>query len=240
MIDVIPAIDLIDGKCVRLTRGDFARSSRYPVDPVEMAKRFEAAGLRRLHIVDLDGARKTNLQNVEVLKRIAAATTLTIDFGGGVRTADDVRRIFDAGAAIATVGSLAVTQPDTFFEWIELFGPERLLLGADVRGEKLAINGWLKNTSVDLIRFLERNCARGLTQAFVTDIGTDGMLAGPAIALYRKIRSRLPNLRLIASGGVSSTADIANLEQLSCDGVIIGKAIYEDIIKLEDLKKYVS
>ncbi|HKP69174.1 MAG TPA: 1-(5-phosphoribosyl)-5-[(5-phosphoribosylamino)methylideneamino]imidazole-4-carboxamide isomerase [Pyrinomonadaceae bacterium] len=240
MIQVIPAIDLIDGKCVRLTRGDFERSSVYEVDPVEMAKRFEAVGLRRLHVVDLDGAKARRLTNVGVLERIAAATTLTIDYGGGIKTTDDVQSVFDAGAAIATIGSLAVTKPDAFFEWIEMFGSERILLGADARDGSLAINGWLTDTTVGLIQFLEDCHSKGVTQAFVTDISNDGMLSGPASSIYREIRRRLPQLRLIASGGVGSTADIAELDRLGCDGVIVGKAIYEGIIKLEELSAYVG
>ena len=240
MIDIIPAIDLIDGQCVRLKRGDFARSTSYSVDPVEMAKRFETAGLRRLHLVDLDGARKRRLENVAILEQLAAATGLTIDYGGGIQTTDDVRTIFDAGAVIATIGSVAVTRPDTFFEWIEMFGSDRILLGADARMGNLAINGWLEDTDVGLIQFLENMAAKGVTQAFVTDIGNDGMLLGPAISVYEEIRCRLPNLSLIASGGVSSMTDISNLDRLGCAGAIVGKAFYENVITLDDIRNYVS
>jgi phosphoribosylformimino-5-aminoimidazole carboxamide ribotide isomerase len=240
MIEIIPAIDLMDGKCVRLKQGDFSRKTVYSDDPVETAKQFEASGVKRLHMVDLDGARKGEPANINVLEEVANATGLAIDFGGGIKTEANVKRVFDAGAEMVNLGSIAVTEPDLFFEWLDHFGSESVLLGADVRSGKLAINGWQEDTEVEAIPFLSEYHARGVEQAFVTDISKDGAMQGPSLRLYKEISLAVPGLKLIASGGVTSTGDIDDLEQMGCTGVIIGKAIYEGTIKLEQLKRYVS
>ena len=240
MIEIIPAIDLMDGKCVRLKQGDFSRKTVYSDDPVETAKQFEASGVKRLHMVDLDGARKGEPANINVLEEVANATGLAIDFGGGIKTEANVKRVFDAGAEMVNLGSIAVTEPDLFFEWLDHFGSESVLLGADVRSGKLAINGWQEDTEVEAIPFLSEYHARGVEQAFVTDISKDGAMQGPSLRLYKEISLAVRGLKLIASGGVTSTGDIDDLEQMGCTGVIIGKAIYEGSIKLEQLKRYVS
>ena len=238
MIEIIPAIDLMDGKCVRLTQGDFARRRTYADDPVEVAKAFEEAGLTRLHIVDLDGAKSGIPANLHVLERIARATGLRIDYGGGIKTDDDIKWVFDAGAEFVNIGSVAVKEPELFFEWIAVYGSESILLGADVRDRMLAINGWQTETDFEIISFLRRYYSRGVERTFVTDIGKDGALQGPALELYKEIISEIPDLKLIASGGVSSKDDIGQLEKIGCSGVIVGKAIYEGRIALDELSKY--
>jgi phosphoribosylformimino-5-aminoimidazole carboxamide ribotide isomerase len=236
MIEIIPAIDLINGKCVRLTEGDFTRKTVYSDDPLETAKSFEAAGLRRLHIVDLDGAKFGTPRHLHVLESIARSTNLIIDYGGGTKADDDLKAVFDAGAAMASIGSAAVKLPDVFFNWIERYGSERILLGADVRNGNIAINGWQTGTDLSIIPFLTEYSEKGVTQVFVTDIAVDGMLTGPSIELYKQIRQALPELKLIASGGVSRMADIEQLGVIGCNGVIVGKAIYEGKIDLERLR----
>lgn len=238
MIEIIPAIDLMDGKCVRLTHGDFARRSDYADDPVEVARRFEDAGFKRLHIVDLDGAKTGIPANLGVLANIANTTGLRIDYGGGIKTDEDINRVFDTGAEIVNLGSIAVKKPAKFFEWIELYGSKSILLGADVRDGKLAINGWQTETDFEILPFLSEYCSRGVEQAFVTDISKDGTLQGPATELYSEILTTVPALKLIASGGVTSLDDIDKLEKIGCSGVIIGKAIYEGRITLDELKRY--
>jgi phosphoribosylformimino-5-aminoimidazole carboxamide ribotide isomerase len=238
MIDIIPALDLIDGKCVRLTHGVFARKTVYSDDPVEVAKRFADTGFRRLHMVDLDGARRGVPANLAVLERVSTHADLVIDFGGGIKTASDLESVFAAGAAIANVGSTAVKEPEKFIGWLDRFGEERLLLGADCKGEKIAVNGWQEETEISIFDFLENMHRRGLKRAFVTDIGRDGALAGPSIQLYERIIELLPGLELIASGGVSSIEDIVALETIGCTGVIVGKAIYEGRITTEELARY--
>jgi phosphoribosylformimino-5-aminoimidazole carboxamide ribotide isomerase len=235
MIEIIPAIDLIDGKCVRLSQGDFARKKIYNENPLEAAKQFEDAGLRRLHIVDLDGAKNGKVTNLSVLEMIAGNTNLTIDFGGGIKSDEDIESVFEAGVAMASIGSVAVKDVEKFFSWLEKYGGERILLGADVKNEKLAINGWQTATEIEILPFLQEYFRRGVTQTFVTDISKDGLLLGSANELYRKILGAMPDLKLIASGGVSSIADIEELEKIGCAGVIVGKAIYEGRIKLEEL-----
>jgi phosphoribosylformimino-5-aminoimidazole carboxamide ribotide isomerase len=239
MIEIIPAIDLIDGKCVRLTHGDFDRKTVYSDDPVAMAKEFEAAGIQRLHVVDLDGAKSGRPANIDVLKKIANATELVVDFGGGVKTDDDVKRVFDAGAEFINLGSSAVKDPDLFFEWLEHYGADSFILGADVRDGKLAIDGWQTETETDVIPFLAEYHARGVEQAFVTDISKDGAMQGPSFRLYREILMAVPGLELIASGGVTSVNDIDDLKDIGCSGVIIGKAIYEGKIALLDLDRFI-
>ena len=238
MIEIIPAMDLIGGKCVRLTQGNFSRKTVYSDDPLETAKRFEAAGLRRLHMVDLDGARTGAPMNLHVLKRVASRTSLTIDFSGGLKTDVDVAAVFETGAAIVTVGSVAVNQPELFLFWVEKCGSDKMLLGADSRGGKVAINGWQTDTTTPVLAFLRNFAERGVTNAFVTDIASDGAMSGPAFKLYRQIKAAINEIDLIASGGVTSIEDIDELERIGCSGVIVGKALYEQNIKLEDLAKY--
>jgi phosphoribosylformimino-5-aminoimidazole carboxamide ribotide isomerase len=235
MIELIPAIDLIDGKCVRLSQGDFAQRSVYSDDPLEMAKLFEGAGLRRLHLVDLDGARYGKIANLSVLERIAKNTSLEIDFGGGIRSSEDISSILAAGASMAAVGSVAVKEPEVFRHWLETFGGEKILLGADVRDGKLAVNGWQVPTDVHIIPFLQ-DCQRiHVSQVFVTDITKDGLLQGPAVSLYRQILAECPEIKLVASGGVSSIEDIYELDKIGCTAVIVGKALYENKIDLKDI-----
>jgi phosphoribosylformimino-5-aminoimidazole carboxamide ribotide isomerase len=238
MIEIIPAIDLIDGKCVRLTHGDFQRKTVYSDDPLEVAKRFEGLGLSRVHMVDLDGARSGRPQNLSVLERVASSTDLVIDFGGGVTATEDLDAIFGAGAAIVNIGSVALKEPDRFFGWISTHGNERILLGADARNGKVAINGWQTDTEIPIVELLLDRVSKGVARAFVTDIGSDGAMAGPSIGLYTEIRRAIPNLDLIASGGVSSIGDVASLEAIGCSGVIVGKALYEGRISDEELSGY--
>lgn len=238
MIQIIPAIDVIDGRCVRLTQGDFAQKTIYSADPLEVALRFEAAGLRRLHIVDLDGARDGKPRNLPVLERIASATSLEIDFGGGIKTESDVVAVFSAGAAIVNIGSLAFKEPDTFISWIDKFSSSRLLLGADTKSGVVAIDGWKTATGAPILEYLKQYADRGLTTAFVTDVDRDGLMSGPAVELYRSILLKLDGFSLIASGGVRSISDVDELDDLGCVGVIIGKAFYEGKITLEELRKY--
>ena len=240
MIEIIPAIDLIDGKCVRLTHGDFSKKTVYSGDPVDTAKQFEAAGLKRLHIVDLDGARTGRPANMGVLKSIAVATSLIIDYGGGLRNANGIAEAFAAGASMVNIGSLAAREPDTFISWLDMFGPQRILLGADSKDGFVAVDGWQTETNITIFGYLADLASKGVTSAFVTDIASDGAMAGPATDLYRRIRSELPSLGLIASGGVRSVADIDELDAIGCTGVIIGKALYEGRINPEDLAKYVG
>jgi phosphoribosylformimino-5-aminoimidazole carboxamide ribotide isomerase len=237
MIEIIPAIDLIDGKCVRLTQGDFAQKKIYNENPLSAANDFENAGLKRLHIVDLDGAKRGKVANLKVLETIAANTNLTIDFGGGIKTDEDIKSVFDAGAEMASIGSVAVKTPEKFFAWLEKYGSEKILLGADVKGKNLAINGWQTETQIEILAFLKEYFAKGIMQTFVTDISKDGLLQGSANELYAEILREIPDLKLIASGGVSKIEDLSELEKIGCSGVIIGKAIYESKIKLEDLTK---
>lgn len=236
MIEVILAIDLIDGKCVRLSQGDFAQKTVYSENPLKVAKQFEAAGFKRLHVVDLDGARTGKIVNLKVLETIAAATDLIIDFGGGVKTREDAQMVFDAGAQILTVGSIAVKAPETLFEFLQEFGGERILIGADVKNNKIAINGWQTETEIEIVPFLASWLEKGARQFFCTDISRDGRLAGAATDLYREIKRALPELKLIASGGVSEIGDLAALEKAGCAGAIVGKAIYENRITLEQLR----
>ncbi|MGB7068373.1 MAG: 1-(5-phosphoribosyl)-5-[(5-phosphoribosylamino)methylideneamino]imidazole-4-carboxamide isomerase [Pyrinomonadaceae bacterium] len=238
MIEIIPAIDLIDGKCVRLTHGDFASEKIYSDEPLETAKRFESAGLKRLHVIDLDGAKIGKPKNLAVLELIAKGTNLTIDFGGGIKTRADLESVFSAGAAIANSGSIAAKEPETFLGWIDKYGKEEILLGADAKDGNIAIDGWQTETDLSIIDYLKNYTDRGVTAAFVTDIGCDGAMGGPSTALYRQIIESVPQIDLIASGGVSSLLNIEELEQIGCAGVIIGKAIYEGAIKLEELSQY--
>ena len=234
-IELIPAIDLIDGKCVRLTRGDYASQKVYADDPVKMAIRFEELGFKRLHLVDLDGAKSRHVVNLPVLRRICAETGLTVDFGGGVKTDEDIRKVLEAGAAMVTAGSIAVTQPDLFMQWLEQYGPERMILGADVRQGKVSINGWLEDSEESLPDFLRRYIEAGTRHVLCTEISRDGTLGGPATELYRSVMQAHPQCHLIASGGVSSIQDILDLQAAGVPAVVFGKAIYEGKIDLEKL-----
>lgn len=231
---VIPAIDIIEGKCVRLTQGDYAQKKVYNENPLEVAKQFEDAGVERLHLVDLDGAKAGRIINWKVLEEIAGKTALTIDFGGGIKAEKDIEIIFNSGGAIATVGSIAVKEPETFYQWLKKYGGEKILLGADVKGENISIHGWTEQTEINIFDFLKQNIEEGLQQAFCTDISKDGLLQGPAIELYKKIIEKFPSLKFIASGGVTSVNDLIQLKEIGCSGVIIGKAIYEGRIKVSD------
>lgn len=236
-MQIIPAIDLIDGKCVRLTEGDYAQKKIYNEDPLEVAKTFEGAGLMRLHLVDLDGAKAGNVVNWKVLETIANRTSLQIDFGGGIKTEVTLQSVLDAGAAYATIGSLAVKEPIIFAEWISRFGADKFMLGADVFEEKIAIGGWLEKTDLSVYDFMQSYIEKGIDQMFCTDIKKDGKLEGPSIDLYQKIIATFPSLQLIASGGVSSVADLVALDTIGCAAAIVGKAIYENRISIEELSK---
>ncbi|MBV9987820.1 MAG: 1-(5-phosphoribosyl)-5-[(5-phosphoribosylamino)methylideneamino]imidazole-4-carboxamide isomerase [Chitinophagaceae bacterium] len=235
---IIPAIDIIDGKCVRLTQGDYERKTVYHHSPLEIAKQFEAAGLRRLHLVDLDGAKAGSVTNWKVLETIAQHTSLEIDFGGGIKTEQDLQLVFGSGAAMATIGSLGVKDEDLFGSWIEKYGPDKFLLGADVRNEKIAVSGWLETTDIDIIDFIGKYAGKGITQIFCTDVSKDGKMEGPSLELYKKILAQFPQLFFIASGGVSSLADLEELENAGCKGAIVGKAIYEGKILLTELATF--
>ncbi len=234
---IIPAIDIIDGKCVRLEEGDYSKISLYNDEPLEVAKSFEDTGLMRLHLVDLDGARTGSVRNWKVLELLAGKTSLVIDFGGGIKSIKDVEIVFNSGAAMATIGSYAVKNENGFVEWLEKFGSAKFLLGADVKNEKIAVNGWQETTDIWIYDFLEKYTTHGIKQIFCTDVSKDGKLEGPSIELYKNIIKKFPELFFIASGGVSSLKDVNELEQIGCKAVIIGKAIYEGRITLKDLGK---
>jgi phosphoribosylformimino-5-aminoimidazole carboxamide ribotide isomerase len=236
---IIPAIDIIDGKCVRLTQGDYSQKKVYNEHPLEVAKQFEDAGIRRLHLVDLDGAKEGAVKNWKVLETIAGKTSLIIDFGGGIKTSKDVQIVFDSGAQLATVGSIAVKDEKEFVQWLQQFGAEKFLLGADVKNEKIAIHGWQETSDIWIYDFIEKYIEHGIKQIFCTDVSKDGKLEGPAIDLYKNIIEKFPRLHFIASGGVSSMKDLDELMHIGCKGVIVGKAIYENRISMPDLKKLI-
>ena len=238
MIELIPAIDIIEGKCVRLTQGDYSTRKVYNEDPLEVAKMLEDNGIRRLHVVDLDGAREGRIINYRTLDRIASRTSLIIDFGGGLKGESDVEIAFESGAQMITGGSIAVREPETFGAWIDKFGSERILLGADAKDRKIAIGGWKETTDVELIPFIEGYYKKGITKVVCTDIARDGMLQGPSVELYKGIREAIPTLYIIASGGVSSVADIERLDEAGIPAVIFGKALYEGRIQLRDLLRF--
>lgn len=237
MIELIPAIDLIDGKCVRLTKGDYNQKKVYNEDPVAVAQEFEYLGFKRLHVVDLDGAKSKHIVNDGVLRGITSATNLTVDFGGGIKTEEDIEKAFAAGAAMVTVGSVAVTHPELCEAWIKKYGAERIILGADVRNGKISINGWKEDSTEDLIPFLKKYVAMGIKNVLCTEISKDGTLQGPATLLYKQVMNEFPEMHLIASGGVSSNADITGLETNGIPAVVFGKAFYEGKI---DVKKLLS
>ena len=239
MIEIIPAIDLIDGKCVRLSQGDYAQKIVYNENPVEVAKMFADAGIRRLHLVDLDGAKAHHIVNHKVLERITGSTGLTVDFGGGLKSDNDLRIAFECGAAMVTGGSIAVKDPSVFSSWITKFGAGKIILGADVKDEKIAVGGWLETTEFELLPFIHKYVLQGIDKVICTDISKDGMLQGTAVELYQKILAAQPGLYLIASGGVSSIEDVELLHDAFVPAVIIGKAIYEGRIKLPELTRFI-
>jgi phosphoribosylformimino-5-aminoimidazole carboxamide ribotide isomerase len=237
MIELVPAVDIIDGKCVRLTQGDYDSKKVYNEDPPEVAKSFEGCGIKRLHVVDLDGAREERIVNYRVLERIASQTSLIIDFGGGLKCDKDLEIAFDCGAQMVTGGSIAVKSPAVFREWLKRFGSERIILGADAKDEKIAVGGWQETTAKELVPYIEDYCRDGITKVICTDIGRDGMLQGPSTGLYKKILDAVPGIYLIASGGVGSVKDIEELDAAGVPAVIFGKAIYEGKITLKELEK---
>lgn len=234
MIELIPAIDIIDAQCVRLTKGDYDQKTVYG-SPLEMAREFERIGYKRLHMVDLDGAKSKHIVNSSVLHRITSETQLTIDFGGGIKTDEDIRIAFNCGAQMVTIGSIAVTQPDLFMKWVKEYGADRLILGADVRNGKISINGWKEDSQEDLLPFLRKYIDAGVKNVLCTEISKDGTLQGPAIDLYKRVMEEYPSLHLIASGGVSSIDDIKALDAAGIPAVVFGKAIYEGKIDLHEL-----
>ncbi|WP_396634565.1 1-(5-phosphoribosyl)-5-[(5-phosphoribosylamino)methylideneamino]imidazole-4-carboxamide isomerase [Maribacter sp. R86514] len=237
---IIPAIDIIDGKCVRLSKGDYDTKKIYNENPLEVAKEFEAHGIQHLHLVDLDGAKSKHIVNHKVLEQIASQTNLNIDFGGGLKTDDDLRIAFESGAKQITGGSIAVKDSDTFLGWIEKHGSERIILGADAMDEKVAVFGWLEESKEELIPFIQSYQAKGIQYVICTDISKDGMLEGPSFDLYSKIISSTDaGLKLIASGGISTFEELPKLAEMGCEGTIIGKAIYENRISLKQLESYI-
>lgn len=235
MIELIPAIDIINGQCVRLTKGDYDQKTVYRDSPAEVAKEFEQIGFKRMHVVDLDGAKSKHIVNSSVLRRITTETQLTVDFGGGIKTNEDIEKAFTAGASMVTIGSVAVTNPELFMGWIEKYGAERIILGADVRYGKISINGWKENSAEDLLPFLRKYIDAGVRNVLCTEISKDGTLSGPAISLYKEMMEAYPKLHLIASGGVSSIDDIKALDSAGIPAVVFGKAIYEGKINLNEL-----
>lgn len=239
MIELIPAIDIIDGKCVRLSQGNYDSKKVYNENPLEVAKEFEAYGIRRLHVVDLDGAASQHVVNYRTLEQIATQTSLIIDFGGGIKTSGDIEIAFDSGAEMITLGSVAVKHPELFDEWLQTYGNEKIILGADVKDNRIAINGWKEESPQELMPFLNQHINKGVTKVLCTDISRDGMLKGPALDLYRSIMEAHPELHLIASGGISSMEDILKLDEAGIPAVVFGKAIYEGRISLKELSRYI-
>ena len=237
-MEIIPAIDIIGGKCVRLTEGDYASKTEYETGPLEMAKMYASFGFKRVHLVDLDGAKLGKVVNWKVSEEIAKQTSLSIDFGGGVKTETEVEKILELGIDYVTVGSIAAKDPETFIRWIKKFGGDKFLLGADVRNNKIMTGGWLEETEIDIFDFIESYVQQGLVNIFCTDISKDGKLMGPSFSLYSEIIERFPTIKLIASGGVSSIDDLIELRKIGCAGAIVGKAIYENKITLEALASF--
>lgn len=238
MIEIIPAIDIIDGKCVRLKQGDYSQKTTYDTDPLELAQMFEDAGVKRLHIVDLDGARSSHVVNAHIVERIATRTNLRIDFGGGIKSEQDIAQAFNAGAEMVTIGSIAVKAPELFCSWLETYGSDKIILGADVKNGNISISGWKEDGGVKLLDFLKQNVSKGISKVLCTDISRDGMLQGPSIELYKSIMAQHPTMHLIASGGVSGIKDIVDLDQAHIPAVVFGKAIYEGNIKLKELERF--
>lgn len=240
MIEIIPAIDIIEGKCVRLTKGDYDTKKVYNDDPLEVAKMMESYGIKRLHVVDLDGAKSQHIVNYNIIERIADHTSLVIDFGGGIKTNEDIDIAFASGASLVTIGSIAVKNPDLFCEWLEKYSPAKVILGADVKDGLISINGWKEEGDDRLMPFLQGYVEKGVENVLCTDISRDGMLEGPATELYTKIMAQFPDLHLIASGGVSCIEDIARLDEAGIPAVVFGKAIYEGKVKMEELAPFIS
>ena len=236
---IIPAIDIIDGKCVRLSKGDFTTKKIYSENPLEVAKQFEAHGIKYLHLVDLDGAKSKHIVNHKILEEIASNTTLKVDFGGGLKTSNDLRIAFECGANQVTGGSIAVKSPETFNDWLQTFGSEKIILGADAKDQKVAISGWMEDSALELIPFVQKYLEAGISYVICTDISKDGMLQGPSFDLYQQIIAETKIVKLIASGGISTFEELPKLAEIGCEGVIIGKAIYENRINLKELEKYV-
>jgi len=236
---IIPAIDIIDGKCVRLTKGDYATQKTYRDNPIDVAREFEDHGIRYLHLVDLDGARSKHIVNHGVLRQITEGTSLQVDFGGGIKSDDDLRIAFENGAAQITGGSVAQQQPELFLQWLEHYGAERIILGADSHHRKIATQGWQKQSEEDVVDFIASFATKGVAYVICTDISKDGMLQGPSLELYREILSG-SDVRLIASGGITSMADLEKLQAIGCEGAIIGKAIYEGHIQLKELQSFIT
>jgi phosphoribosylformimino-5-aminoimidazole carboxamide ribotide isomerase len=239
MIQVIPAIDIIDGKCVRLTQGDYGQKKIYNEDPAEVAKEFEDAGIKRLHLVDLDGAKEKRIINHKVLEKIANSTELIIDFGGGIQSDVDIQKAFDFGAKMITGGSIAVKNQEMFLGWLERYGPEKIILGADAKDEKIAISGWQESTEVSVFDFIQEYLKKGIKYTISTDVAKDGLLQGPSFDLYEKMQVKFSDLHIIASGGVSEMKDLEKLNDQGVFGVIVGKAIYEGKISLKELEKFI-
>jgi len=238
MIQIIPAIDLIEGKCVRLTQGDYGQKKIYNENPLEVALQFEDAGLKRLHLVDLDGAKAKKVVNWKVLERIAAKTSLHVDFGGGVQSDDDLKIVFESGAKQVTGGSIAVKQPDLFEHWLKTYGGEKIILGADAKNEKIAVSGWEEGTAIWVYDFVEEYVEKGVKYTISTDVAKDGLLQGPSFDLYKNLQDKCPDLNIIASGGIAGIEDVEKLAEMNIYGVIIGKAIYENRISLADLQRF--
>lgn len=237
-IEIIPAIDIIGGKCVRLSQGDYERETVYNENPLEVARMFEDAGISRLHLVDLEGAKAKHIVNYKVLEQIASKTNLIIDFGGGLKSDDDLKVAFESGAAMVTGGSIAVKEPEVFLSWLEKFGSEKIILGADAKDGKIAVSGWQESTELSVVKFIAEFHQKGILKVISTDISRDGMLSGPAFELYTEIMETLPKIEIIASGGIASMDDIFKLAEMEVPGVITGKAIYEGKISLREIEHY--
>ena len=237
-MQIIPAIDLIGGKCVRLSQGDYSSKKEYHDEPLEMAKRFEGAGIQRLHLVDLDGAKAKKIVNGEVLQRISVGTSLQVDFGGGIQADEEIEKAFELGAKQVTGGSIAVKNASLFKTWIKTYGSEKIILGADAKDRKIAVGGWEETTKVDLIPFIKDYVALGISYVICTDVAKDGLLQGPSVDLYKEILEEIPGVKLIASGGVSSVKDLEELEKIGVYGTIVGKAYYEGRVSLEELASF--
>ena len=237
---IIPAIDIIEGKCVRLSKGNYATKIIYNEDPLEVAKQFEDYGIQYLHLVDLDGAKSHQIINYKILEKIANQTNLSIDFGGGLKSDEDVKIAFNSGASQITGGSIAVKDPSLFCQWLSIYGNDKIILGADANNEKIAISGWLETSNQEVVPFIKNYHAKGVKYVISTDIAKDGMLQGPSFALYKKIKNTVPNVNIIASGGISCFDELPKLAKIGCEGVIIGKAIYENRISLKQLEEYIA
>jgi len=239
MLEIIPAIDIIDGQAVRLQKGDYSLKTFYSNNPLDIAKQFEDAGLTRLHLVDLDGAKAKQVVNLNVLEKIASNTSLKVDFGGGIKSDKDIESVFKSGAKFATIGSIAVTDPELLNKWIDKYGAENLILGADVKNMKIAISGWLSITDINLDKFIKSYINKGIKQVICTDINKDGMLKGPSVSLYSKLVNKFPEIKIIASGGISKVNDFDQLHEIGIKSAILGKAFYDGLIKLTDLKRFI-